>query len=446
MSISDDEKKTLLKRFHQSLTESPLEPDAAIYVKELHQSDPTHDAVAQLAQQISFNESAAAYLFTCQIGTGKSTELRRLRQLLVHEGCFVGLADRAQFVNLTTPIGIGDLLIAIMGAYAEAVEELTKTQVATESLWQRLGDFLQTKVKIEGLDLGGNWAKLKLGLQRDHNFKKQLQDQVHGHLSALVEEATGFADEMRVVVAQSRHIQPADLKVVLILDSLERIRGQGTANDPVMQSVRELFTTYADRLRLPGMHIVYSVSPYLLKLAPHLTAILGGNVICNLTSAHIFRDHSHAPDPKGLAVLRKIVEKRCAEWFQVLNESQLDRLILASGVDLRDYFRLLKTYIARAAAGTEIVLPIGDEVIADAEDQVRRDMLPIPKDTIVRLQYVADNFQPKLDTEQDMDLLIRDLQFKRVLMYRNGADWYDVHPLLRDTVNATAGQPGGEAR
>jgi hypothetical protein len=29
-----------------------------------------------------------------------------------------------------------------------------------------------------------------------------------------------------------------------------------------------------------------------------------------------------------------------------------------------------------------------------------------------------------------------DLAEKRVLLYRNGTDWYDVHPLLRDAVRA----------
>ena len=42
----------------------------------------------------------------------------------------------------------------------------------------------------------------------------------------------------------------------------------------------------------------------------------------------------------------------------------------------------------------------------------------------------------------DRDALVHDLETKRVLMYRNGEDWYDVHPLLRDQVDPPpAGAP-----
>jgi hypothetical protein len=39
--------------------------------------------------------------------------------------------------------------------------------------------------------------------------------------------------------------------------------------------------------------------------------------------------------------------------------------------------------------------------------------------------------------------LVHDLETKRVLMYRNGSDWFDVHPLLRSLLETPAGAAGG---
>ena len=60
--------------------------------------------------------------------------------------------------------------------------------------------------------------------------------------------------------------------------------------------------------------------------------------------------------------------------------------------------------------------------------------------------FAAATKAPRLETEADRDALVHDLETKRVLMYRNGEEWYDVHPLLRTLVDAApAGVPGGAA-
>lgn len=60
-----------------------------------------------------------AQLFSGYIGTGKSTELRRLQKRLQDAGYVVLLADAEQYHDLAHPILIEDLVVIIAGAFGE---------------------------------------------------------------------------------------------------------------------------------------------------------------------------------------------------------------------------------------------------------------------------------------------------------------------------------------
>ena len=73
-----------LKGFYQALADRPLEPDEAFYV-DLY-PDPGTDPVEQLVTGIEWSNNESTHLFTGFRGTGKSTELRRLRRRLQRSG------------------------------------------------------------------------------------------------------------------------------------------------------------------------------------------------------------------------------------------------------------------------------------------------------------------------------------------------------------------------
>ena len=52
---------------------------------------------------------------------------------------------------------------------------------------------------------------------------------------------------------------------MVLADSIEKIRGYGDESSRVYESVRRLFVAEGAALRLPGVHVVYSVSPFLLE-------------------------------------------------------------------------------------------------------------------------------------------------------------------------------------
>jgi hypothetical protein len=419
-----------LQAFAATLQDRPLDPakpeDARLYVKELHVPANTPDSVLRLATQIQRAEGSRVWLFTGNIGSGKSTELRRLRQELLGKGCVVLLADASEYINLNQKIEISDFLISATAAFADIAGRCLNDDQIERGYWERLLDYLtRTQVELPELSAVG----VKAALRQDPAVKQLIQDKLRGHITTLANELDAYRSEILVKIRQ-RHGDTA--KIVLVLDSMERLRGSGNAGDEVFSSVRTLFTQYSDLMRLPEIQVVYSVAPYLIKLAPQLGGLFGVGTLCHLTTAHVFQQRSRELDlAYGVPVIRKIVEQRYADWERVLSTPDLDRVIEASGGDLRDLFRLLGIVLLELEFDTEL-----DRVLGYALEQLRRDMTWVTEPQRARLRHIAEHKSPRLADDADRDALVHDLETKRVLMYRNGEDWYDVHPLLRAIVDA----------
>ncbi len=425
-----DTRSASLQAFAKALQDRPLDPanpdDERLYVKELHVPANSPDPVARLAIQIQRAEGSHVWLFTGNIGSGKSTELRRLRHELIEKECVVFLADAADYINLNQKIEISDFLISVTAALAEQAGTYLGDKQIESSHWERFNAFLKdTQIDFKEISPGGQF---KAAMRQDPTVKKQLQDHLRGHITQLSENLEDFR---ATIIDKIRAKKGPDVKIVLLFDSLERLRGSGDAGDEVFSSVKALFTQYSDLMRLADIQVVYSVAPYLIKLAPQLGGLFGVGTLCHLTTAHVFKQCSRELDvDHGVPVIRNIIARRYPEWEKWLPPNTLDEIIEASGGDLRDLFRLLSIVLLELEFS-------GDEstVLPYALEQVRRDMTWITGPQQARLRYIAEHKQPRLDDDADRDALVHDLETKRVLMYRNGKDWYDVHPLLRPLID-----------
>ena len=121
---------------------------------------------------------------------------------------------------------------------------------------------------------------------------------------------------------------------------------------------------------------------------------------------------------------------RNASWQKVFTQTQLYRMALSTGGDLRDFFRLAQSCIVKAASSARSTLPLQDTVLVDAENHLRRDMLPLAEADKTWLRRIKKNKKPELAEIGHLPQLARFLDTHLVLNYRNGEDWYDVHPLL----------------
>ena len=317
---------TFLKEFFNAMADRPLEPDderyVSLYDAELTDSDP----VQQLARVIEWSAESVR-LFSGYRGAGKSTELRRLKRQLEESGHLVFLCDMEDYLNLSTAVDVSDFLMAVAGSFDDAIRANGHIpDPSDEGFWEGLREFFDgLKLKEFSVTAG----VLKASLKSDPTFKERLQQSMARHLGTLVGHVRGFC---RSRVAELRkHARDANRKVVLLLDSVEHIRGTLANAEEVHSSVEALFAGHAEKLRIPGMHLVYTVPPYLKVRYPNIGQLYDEGGLEMLPSFKL-----HEQDGTRISgaydAFEQVVRKR-GDWTRLLgcDRAVLDRMICRSG-------------------------------------------------------------------------------------------------------------------
>ena len=102
--------------------------------------------------------------------------------------------------------------------------------------------------------------------------------------------------------------------------------------------------------------------------------------------------------------------------------------------------RLLSEIVRRADQ-----LPVSEITIQRAITQVKSELLPIAIEDARWLQRIAKTHDASLLDISQLPRLVTFLDSHLVLCYRNGDEWYDVHPLVRDEVRQLARRPEADA-
>ena len=418
-----------LKEFFNAVSNRPLEPDDERYVSLYDGALADADPVQQLAQAVEWSTESVR-LFSGYRGAGKSTELRRLKRQLEGSGHLVFLCDMEDYLNLSTAVDVSDFLMAVAGSFDDAIRGKYEDALgSSESYWERVFGHLSSW-KVE--DASVSAAGFKASLKSDPTFKSRLQERMAGHLGSLVADVCQFCADR--VAALRGHTDDPDRKVVLLLDSVEHIRGTFANAETVQSSVQNLFANHAEKLRIPDMHIVYTVPPYLKVLAPNISQLYdeGGLQILPSFKLH---EQDGTPIEQAYGIFEQVVRKR-GDWQRLLGQDHavLHRVIRNSGGHLRDLLGLLARVALLARA-----LPVPESVVATAISRRKSEFLPIPNDDARWLATICETHEVELQRLQELPSLARFFDTHLVLCYRNGDEWYDVHPLIKEQVRKQAG-------
>jgi hypothetical protein len=443
------DRATVIPILQRLQNEAPLDPDPAneaaarefhdLYIKDLHAAQ--GDVAKRLGTEIecSFG-SRHVYLFSGTIGSGKSTELRRLANELRQGGQHALVVNVMEYLNPQVPVGVADLLMAMaLGVW----EAWAKSQDINPDAGQRLAwwtSLLQMRPEGKDLEISGGFVKLKMALAANPTFRERLRKYFEFSLDQLVSKINEFFASLATEIRAKMNLAE-DAKLVVIVDSLEHFGGQATPGktDEVLQSLLDIFNTFNAYLRLDGCSVIYSVPPLLHKLAPGVAATFGMSTTYYLTSAHVFRDRSDEPDEDTIQnkmlplLLRRLGADRQP---QLIGLPELRNIVLMTGGDLRDLLRTLRA--ALLIGLTDGQFPVTQTQLDRVYNDLRRPYLPLPLDTSERLRQIHADKEARLATAADWQWVISDLAQKRVLLYLNGTEWYDVHPLLREPLAAQA--------
>jgi hypothetical protein len=438
-----------LKRLHKALVDQALQPESPFY-EPVYQMLNLDDPVSLMQTHIDFSDIESIQLFSGFRGSGKTTELFRLKCRLEEQGYFVVYADALNYVNPAEPIEITDLMIVLAGAFSDALETELGVDIARETFWARIANFLtatELRLKEAGIKtelatpgkevLGGlkTGVDLKLELKTASTFRRNLQHLLACRLAELKSQVDSFFEDGIKLIRAKRG---QDTKVVFLFDQLEQMRGLLQTEKDVIRSIERIFSIHIEMLKIPYVHAVYTVPPWLkfvLQGAP-VRIIL-------LPTAHLWRnDASRSADPPAWHVFRSAVKRRLGEeglrrlfGDHAAEEHPLvDRVIGVCGGHFRDLLRLLRETVVRAASLSE--LPAPPELVASAINAARRDFLPIAQDDATWLAEIARVRSTALRTTEPsvVNRLTRFLDSHQVLYFVNADEWYDIHPLIREEV------------
>ena len=428
------EDNQFLKGLFQYLHEKPLEPGDPRYVP-LYESQPDGDPVGRLAREIHYSESDSRQFFSGFRGSGKSTQLLRLKKKLDEEGYRVYYADALEYLNPALPIEIGQLLMLLAGAFSDAVQREEGFSLAGESYWTRLKNFASANVELDSVELGlfSDVAKLKLAIRDGDSFRQKLQKALTLRPYEIDAQVKRFFEDY---VKKLREIHPGAAGIVFLFDNLEQLRGSLASEREVIGSVQTLFSTHIERLAIPYVHVVYTVPPW-LKL------LMSAAPVEILPSITQWKKEDRSPVGKGNGCLREVIEGRFGQEGFVRffgDDARADELVKVCGGNLRDLIQLLRQAILRVGS-----LPIPEQDIQASIRAVRNHFLPLSTKDALWLADIAEK-RDAVYEDSDPETIARIslyLDSHHVLFLRNGDDWYDVHPLIREYVAEIA---AGEAK
>lgn len=414
------------------------------YVPGLHSESGT-DTIDALRDAVEFSAGEGAYLFSGMRGSGKTTELLRMQYELEEAGeFFVLYTDARDHFNLVSRLEIGDFLLTLCAAVAETVaaHPALGKDFAARGVWERFVDTLFSDLELKEFGAEASWsmaggpgAKIsgKAALRHNPLLKEKVQKHLRLRSESLAVQAEIFFKEI------TKYIKDVSgrSRVLLIVDSLEHLRGTTRAESlDVYESLATLFTRHTTELQPRDLSIVYSIPPYLAAISQGFAAFYGGGRVFPLAMVHVVdRGDGRVPHADGLILMREVVARRfprCGEFF---DEAGMNRLALAAGGDLRDYFRLLRSCLT---SSQQQAYPYPAVALAYAEATLREDFRFLSNEDVAWLAKVAASNRIELPSLKDLPQLAALLDGKAMLNYRNGDDWYDVHPLLRDRVQQHA--------
>lgn len=428
----------------------PLDPDVAqadsakeyadLYIENLH--DRHGDTINKLRFDIESSAGGRhAHLFSGTIGSGKSTELRRLANDLRPDN-FALVIDAENYLNPQMPLSISELLLAMALGVWEATAKEIGVEAGTGERWNWWISLFSAGVELKEGELSGGIAKIKLALQSNPTVRERIRQFHEARLDQLVSQIESFFEDCASRIREHKKLQ-ATAKMLLIVDSLEHFGGNSAPGQPdeIFASVLRMFNTYSRYLRLPEWTVVYSVPPLLHKLAPGIANAFGMTSTYFLTSVHVFEDRSTKVDAATVGTkLVPLVRKRVGEAIieRLIQPEELRRVIEMTGGDLRDLIRAMRAVLLKALS--EDKFPVSKEHLEQTFNDLRRPYLPLSDRTRERLQHVSKHYDVPLADESNWASVMSDLTQKRVLMYLNGTEWYGVHPMLRSAIETSAAQ------
>jgi hypothetical protein len=399
---------------------TPLDPTADTALRANLDAIRGGDRLARIVRNIRRSGGTPTLHFLAgHVGSGKTTELLRVKQRLVHpEG--KAPANTVFFLDADAmldrhDIDLEDIIIALWSVVfrenpataAKLLAPVWETQVKSA-----LAGFVVNLPDKVPDAVGAVLGQLRLpGVEQ----RQKLRVAVGTVLGALI-------DGLNAALADIR--QGPEESVVLLIDNLEKLsQGQRAG-------VERLYLERMGALKELNAHLVITVPLYLCYAAAgaSLIGLYGGEiVVLPMVKVRRRARDGATDDPEGLAAMVDVLARRVDfDALFVGGRRAAEQIARWSGGCIRHALRMVQ-----AAANEHDAPPITAESIDRAAAGIQGDFeRALPERWVSILHAVArDNRFPDDCDEEPKRELLRHLF---VLEYQNGEPdpWYGVHPLV----------------
>ncbi|MCB1134270.1 MAG: hypothetical protein KDN05_24345, partial [Verrucomicrobiae bacterium] len=354
---------------------------------DLYQHRPQADPKLKLLNTLLLSGDDSLQFFSGFRGSGKSTELLRLKDRLdrVH-GFHVYYADAARYIGPNEPLDISLLRIALIGALCVELDRAHGIEDPGAGFFNKIGKWVQgffAEPEKVSLELPFKALKLsvdfKTSFTRSPEFRAELRKFLANRQGAFDEQINSFLATLATELEQREDHKKG---IVLIFDQLEQDPGALISTgdrSEIIQSAKQLFQNQRDFLRLPGVHVILTV-PSWLKI------VLKGVPIVFVPNFPLWGREEKRPERKAeMELMRDLVRKRfrfttgehagdhLQRFFIDGGKTGIDKLIRASGGFIRDLLRLLQIVVRDSLND----VPDCAKSLANAIDELRQSYLPI---------------------------------------------------------------------
>ena len=398
----------------------------------------SEDQINMMAIAIRNSKTPCHMLFSGHIGSGKSTELRRLEKKLTDDKYIAGVAECHTRLNMSAMEYTDVMLFVLETLLSRAIDyDLDINRIPLERIKEYWGTNLvktsesayeattgiYASVEAQSPPILSFVFKIVAGLRTAlliqsktrEEFQRKVQPELHLFI-AMINEV--IAEIQKAGVKKGYK----DALPVVLLDGLEK------TNRDIAD---KLFRDHSQELVRLHAHMVLAF-PVSLCYTPEYRQIKNNYASdwrLPMIKLRTWNGRNYGPYPSGLKTLTEIVERRLAG--HLYDSRDLKLIIKKTGGSLRDLFEAL--YIASLnALGGERGAITKKDVDAALKKMKSGISERFPQELIPKMIEIING---KKNYASDAELTIL-LQSSAVLEY-NGEEWVDVHPLAADWIKKT---------
>jgi len=416
-----------IKKIYRVFDPEPLSvEDIELYVP-LDDVRGSSGLVNKLSKTIRYSENPTCQLLAGHIGSGKSTELKRLQQDLESgkEKYFTAFCTVLQDIDVEDT-DYPDVLIGILRQTACQLNDKCGIKLKPgyfKQRWEELKDVLGADVSFKDIDLAVGLANISAVIKSSPNTRLEIRKRLEPTLNNWIEAAK---DVISKAVLELKKKGFSGL--VIIADDMDKLSVE--RRQEIDSSIAErIFIHRHGQLTALNCHVIYTMplslaysckerdiaSLYNLTAPPvvPMTKIINENGKRFKDGFEKFRD-----------VIKKRIKKAGAKESIFESEEVQDKIIEYSAGQPRVLMTLIRDSIVEGDLPITLssVENVARKIIQSYARQLREEHW-----TIIR-QVKKDHTLKR--SEKSHSLCMELLASRAILQYRNEKDWYGLNPLL----------------